>query len=196
MMRPTFILITFLFSCFQLLYAQEKIDFEISVAGFSIGEMHAIKTLKGNDAFYEIRSEVGFWFFGKVNVDYAINSHYKGAQLVEAKSRTASNKGDFGSDIQWKDGKYIVEANSYKYEKDTVINYPLYFSSAALYFEEPKNHKLFMAENFGLPSKITKYNDHYEVVVNGNKNKYYYVNGKFDKAVMESPIKNYIIKRK
>jgi hypothetical protein len=65
MMRPIFILITFLLSCFQLLYAQEKIDFEISVAGFSIGEMHAIKTLKGNDTFYEIRSEVGFGFLEK-----------------------------------------------------------------------------------------------------------------------------------
>ncbi|WP_188439585.1 DUF6134 family protein [Belliella aquatica] len=196
MMKHTFILITLLLGSFQFLHAQEKMDFEISVAGFSIGEMQAVKTVKGEESYYEITSEVGFWFFGKVNVDYSINSHYKGAQLVEAKSRTASNKGDFSSDIKWKDGKYVVEATSYKYEKDTVINHPLFFSSAALYFEEPKNHKLFMAENFGLPSKITKHSDYYEVVVNGNRNKYYYVNGKFDKAVMESPIKNYVIKKK
>ncbi|AFL85262.1 hypothetical protein Belba_2719 [Belliella baltica DSM 15883] len=196
MMKYTFILITLLLSSFQSLQAQEKMEFEISVAGFSIGEMQAVKTQKGEESFYEITSEVGFWFFGKVNVDYSINSYYKGNQLIEAKSRTVSNKGNFASDINWKDGKYIVEATSYKYEKDTVINHPIFFSSAALYFEEPKNHKLFMAENFGLPSKITKYSDHYEVNVNGNRNKFYYINGKFDKAVMESPIKNYVIKRK
>lgn len=176
--------------------AQEKMDFEISVAGFSIGEMTAVKTKKGDESFYDLKSEVSFWFFGKVNVDYSINSHFKGEQLIKAKAETKSNKGEFASDIVWKNDRYVVEATSYQYEKDTVINNPLFFSSARLYFEEPVGQKIFMAENFGLPSPITKYKDYYEVNVNGNKNRFYYENGKFQKAVMQSPIKNYVIKRK
>ncbi|MCH7396851.1 hypothetical protein MM236_02585 [Belliella sp. DSM 107340] len=196
MKKTKLILIVLLFVTSRLVIAQEKIKFDVTVAGFSIGEMEAIKTVKGEETYYDISSEVGFWFFGKVNVEYSINSHFKGTQLIDAKAKTKSNKGDFASDIQWIKDKYVIEATSYKYEKDTVVNHPLHYSSAMLYFEEPTNHKLFMAENYGLPSTIVKKKDHYEVNVNGNRNKFYYVNGKFDKAIMESPIKNYVIKRK
>ncbi|MFD2036035.1 DUF6134 family protein [Belliella marina] len=196
MKKYTLIPVVLIFVTFQTLLAQEQVDFDITVAGFSIGEMKATKTSKGEETFYELTSEVGFWFFGKVNVDYSINSHFKGDQLMEAQAKTKSNKGDFASDIQWDDEQYIVKATSYKYEKDTIINHPIHFSSAMLYFQEPKDHKLFMAENFGLPSVITKHKDYYEVSVNGNRNKFYYVDGKLEKAVMENPIKNYVIKRK
>lgn len=200
MMKYVYSLFSLLLCFFHTLQAQDQvheiIDFEITVAGFSIGEMQATKTNKGEESFYEISSEVGFWFFGKVNVDYSIISHFIGKQLINAQAKTTSNKGNFASDIRWIDDKYVVEATSYKYENNSIINEPLFFSSAVLYFEEPKNHKVFMAENYGLPAYIIKHKGYYEVNVNGNRNKYYYINGEFDRAIMQSSIKNYVIKRK
>jgi hypothetical protein len=52
-----------------------------------------------------------------------------------------------------------------------------------------------MAENYGISSPIKKKGDYYEVDVNGNKNKFYYLNGKLEKAIMQNPVKNYVIKR-
>ncbi len=174
--------------------AQETRKYQVTVAGINIGEMMAHKNKKGEETHYRIESEVSFWFFGRISVDYFINTKYKGEHLMHSESKTSSNRGDFASSIVWKGNHYDVEATSYKYEKDTIINHLMDFSSAKFYFEEPKNVKLFMAENFGMPSPVRKVKDYYEVQVNGNKNRFYYVDGKLDYAIMESPIKNYVIK--
>ena len=45
-------------------------------------------------------------------------------------------------------------------------------------------------------SKITEIEPHgYEIEINGNRNKFFYENGEMDKALMENPIKNYVVKR-
>ena len=190
----TILLLTIHFSTL----AQEVIEFEVSVAGFNIGEMTAKKSIQGANSTYEINSNVGFWFFGTVSVDFKIRSQYEGKLLTAATATTKSNKGDFHSNVKWiaDKGEYKINATSYKYKLDTVVNRPFHFSSVKLYFEEPKQQNEFMAENFGLPSPIRKVNDYYEVNVNGNKNRFFYSDGKLVKAIMQSPIKNYVITRK
>ncbi len=182
---------------FQEIKGQETIKYDISVAGFSIGEMVAEKTNKGPETKYEITSQVSFWFFGSVSVDVQMTTHYMENLMTKAIGRTKTNKGDFYSDVKWLDEKkhYKIEATSYKYELDTIINRPFEFSSVKLYFEEPVHYKEFLAENFGLPSSIKKVKNYYEVVVNGHTNRFYYTNGKLERAVMHSSIKNYVIKR-
>ncbi|MCH7411244.1 hypothetical protein MM239_17740 [Belliella sp. DSM 111904] len=175
---------------------EETIDFEITVAGISIGEMKAYREVSKKKELYDLKCDVSFWFFGRVNLNYSIKSEFVEKQLMKANSKTKSNKGDFYSLIQWVDDKYIVKATSYQFENDTTFYEPFLFSSSKLFFEEPIDVESSLAENFGLPAKITKMKDHYEISVNGNKNKFYYENGKIVKAVMQSPIKNYVIKRK
>ncbi|SMD44990.1 hypothetical protein SAMN00777080_3628 [Aquiflexum balticum DSM 16537] len=175
---------------------QEVVNFDISVAGISIGEMSAIKTTTGNEIKYQINSLVSFWFFGKISVDYKSNTIYKNKQLYSAISSTNSKRGDFSSSIQWNKDHYKVDAKTYKFENNSPIKKPFFFSSAMLFFEEPKMVKEFLAENFGLPSPVTKVKDYYEVDVNGHKNRYYYIGGKLDKAIIYNPVKNYMIKRK
>ncbi|MCH7400394.1 DUF6134 family protein [Belliella kenyensis] len=174
----------------------ETIHFDITVAGISIGEMKAYREVSLNKEFYDLQSKVSFWFFGRVNLDYSIKSEFDGKKLKRANSKTNSNKGDFASSIVWKDDKYHVKATSYQFENDTTFYRPFLFSSSKMFFEEPVEIDLSIAENFGLPAKVTKMKDYYEVSVNGNKNKFYYENGKIVKAVMQSPVKNYVIKRK
>ena len=178
--------------------SQEMAEYEISVAGFKIGEMVTKKTIDGNNTDYELNTKVSFWFLGNVLVDFKSFTQYSNNKLISSKSTTTSNKGNFRSNINWMDGKqhYRISTSSYKYELDTIISKPFDYSTSKLYFEEPIKISEFMAENFGLPSPIQKIKDYYEVDVNGNKNRFYYINGVLDKAVMQSPIKNYVVKRK
>lgn len=175
---------------------QEVANFDISVAGISIGEMNATKTKMGDETKYQINSLVSFWFFGKISVDYRSNTIYKNKQLFSAISTTNSKRGDFSSSVEWNKDHYKVNAKTYKFENNNPIKKPFFFSSAMLFFEEPKMIKEFIAENFGLPSPVRKEKDYYEVDVNGNKNRYYYIDGKLDKAIIYNPVKNYMIKRK
>jgi hypothetical protein len=200
MQRPSLKILLFLILIFSsspdLAMGQEEVKYDVSVAGISIGEMTAVKKKSGQKTFYDVKSEVSFWFFGKINLDYLVKTEYQDKQLMFADVQSKSNRGDFRTLIKWNKDHYQVDAKNYKYDNNTPVRKPLYFSSAVFFFEEPKDVKEFMAEGFGLVSPIRKIKDYYEVDVNGNKNKYYYVDGVLDKAVMYSPIKNYVVKRK
>ncbi|MGY6558200.1 MAG: DUF6134 family protein [Nitritalea sp.] len=166
------------------------------MAGFSIGEMLAVKFHKENSIIYSIESKVSFWFFGRVDVEYGIETHYDGTKVIQSKAYTKTNRGDFTSNVHWEAGGYEVDAETYKFENTERIEGPLRFSSARMYFHEPKHEAFFLAENYGLKAPVKKVKEYYEVNVNGNKNRFYYdADGVLVKAVMQSPIKNYIISR-
>lgn len=190
----TYIAVFILFSHYA--QSQDIVKYDVSIAGISIGEMVAKRENRGSDIHYELKSNVSFWFFGKINLDYLTNAIYKDRKLVKANVVSKTNRGNFNSDIEWRNDHYRIKSTNYKYELDTVVNRPFLYSAAVFYFEEPVRAKEFIAEAFGLPSPIKKVKDYYEVKVNGNTNRFYYVNGKLEKAVMEFPIKNYVIKRK
>lgn len=198
--RQLFKLLVFFISIFFLLPSmvsgQEEVKYDISVAGISIGEMTAVKKNSGQKTSYEVRSEVSFWFFGRINVDYLVETEFLEKQLISADSKSKTNRGDFRTLVQWDKDHYKVDSKNYKYDNTDPIQKPLYCSSSVFFFEEPTHVKEFMAEGYGLVSPIKKVKDYYEVDVNGNKNKYYYVNGVLDKVVMYSPIKNYVVKKK
>lgn len=175
---------------------QDFIEFDISVAGINIGEMKATQMKSDDKLKIEIQSQVRFWFFTWVEVKFDSESNYHNGFLVHAASNTASNKGDFSSSIYWNKDKYIVNSNAYKFENKTPLPDLIAYSTSKLYFEEPNENDVFLAENFGVISMISKRKDYYEVEVNGNRNKFYYENGLFVKAVMQSPIKNYVVSRK
>ena len=158
--------------------------------------MTASRKISGEDSQIDLKSKVGFWFFGKIELDYHTVAVFKGSHFIKSEVNSNTNKGNFRSTITWVNDHYKVNSRNYKYELDTEVRKKLFFSSASFYFEEPKNVKEFFAESYGLVSPITKHKDYYEVNVNGNKNRYYYINGKLDKAVMEFPIKNFVVKRK
>lgn len=190
----TYIAVFILFS--HHAQSQDIVKYDVSIAGISIGEMVAKRESRGGDIHYELKSNVSFWFFGKINLDYLTKAIYKEKKLIKANVLSTTNRGNFASDIEWRDNHYKIKSTNYKYELDTVVHRPFQYSAAVFYFEEPVIAKEFIAEAFGLPAPIKKVKDYYEVKVNGNTNRFYYVDGKLEKAVMEFPIKNYVIKRK
>ncbi|MFN3999413.1 DUF6134 family protein [Algoriphagus sp.] len=169
--------------------------YEISVLGFNIGEMTANRSKIADSTVYKVKSNVSFWFLGKVNVDFRVDTRLAGNQIVWAKSNSSSNKGDFNSEIKWNGKFYDVDASTYKFENKKSINEPVALSSAMLFFNEPKDNQALLGEAFGLVSRVKKLSaTSYEVTINGNTNRYYYENGVMVKAEMQSPIKNYVIK--
>lgn len=195
-LRNSILVFTFFILLSTKVFGQDEVKYDISVAGISIGEMTAVKKKTGQKTFYDVKSEVSFWFFGRINVNYTVKTEFLDAQLILADSQSKTNRGDFQTLVQWDKDHYKVDSKNYKYDNNKPIRKPLYCSSSVFFFEEPTDVREFMAEGYGLVSPIKKIKDYYEVDVNGNKNKYYYVNGLLDKVVMYSPIKNYVVKRK
>lgn len=179
------------------LKAQETHEFDISVAGFSIGKMTAKKTQTMDTTTFSLVSSVSLWLFGQITVDHATEVKYVGDRFIKSNVKSSTNKGDFFSRIWLEDGVYRVDANAYKHELKTTIREPIYFSAARLFFEEPHGRTKMVAETYGIFADIKRLpNGSYETTTDGNKNRYTYVNGKLERASIQSPVKNYVMKRK
>jgi len=171
-------------------------SYEILLAGFQIGNMEVEENKKGSIIEYNLESLVSFWFFGKVNVELTIKSTYKDGMMIKSESKSVSNRGSFYSIIQWTGKSYLIDSHTYKFDNTKSIPNLIPFSTVKFYFQKPKNGLNMISETFGLASKITEIEPHgYEIEINGNRNKFFYENGEMEKALMENPIKNYVIKR-
>ncbi len=197
--RSVLLLLLALFLLMMPAEAQEKKDtrrYKIVVAGFTIGEMIAEKTAGNGQSDYTVNSEVSFWFFGKINVDFRIRSLYDKEQLISSNAVSISNRGTFESDILWKEDYYEVDAHTYKFDNREQLLQPIRFSTVRFYFEEPKDGDIMVSETYGLLSRITeKSKGVYEIEIDGNRNQFYYKNGELDKIIIQNPIKNYVVQR-
>ncbi|WP_439482056.1 DUF6134 family protein [Cyclobacterium plantarum] len=181
----------------MLLQAQERHEYEISILGISIGDMVATKETKSDTTYFLLRSEVSFWFFGRINLDYTTEVKYHQGQFIESSVEKKTNRGNFLSRIWLEDGVYEIRANSYKYEFNDQVSEKIDYSAVRLFFEEPKGKKRMITENHGQFASISsKGNGAYDTYVEGNENNYQYENGKLQEVSMHSPIKNYVIQRK
>ncbi|MEX2514012.1 MAG: DUF6134 family protein [Cyclobacteriaceae bacterium] len=185
-----------LYSPFAL-QAQEQHDYDISILGISIGEMMATKDVREDTTYYQLKSEVSFWFFGRIHLDYLTEVKYHQGQFIESTVRSKTNRGDFLSRIWLENDVYEVQANSYKYNYETQVQEKIHFSAVRLFFEEPKGKDRMMTENHGKFATITSLgNGAYDTYVEDNENSYQYQNGKLQEVSMDNPIKNYVISRK
>jgi hypothetical protein len=190
------ILVILILLCMPL-QAQDRHEYEITVAGFSIGEMTATKTITGDTTTYLLTSKVSFWLFGQINIDYTTDVKYVGNRFIRSSVSSRTNRGDFLSRIWLQGDVYQVDAKSYKYELETVIRESITYSAVRLFFEEPIGRGKMIAENYGVFGSIKALGGNtYVTIANLNENKYTYNEGKLERAVMHSPIKNYVIKRK
>ena len=64
-----------------------------------------------------------------------------------------------------------------------------------MFFHEPTDRDVFLSEVYGVTGPIKKIGlGAYEITVDGNTNRYYYVGGKLEKIVLENAIKNYQVR--
>lgn len=171
-------------------------NYDIVLAGFTIGKMEAQHTETADFDDYQIHSKVEFWFFGKIHVEFLQKAHYDNGQLMKATTNSDSNRGKFLTTVVWNKDHYDVDANSYEFHNEEPINKPIHSSTATLYFKEPKGGDVLISENFGMPTVIRELEKGvYELEVNGNTNRFYYEGGILQKVVLENSIKDYVIRR-
>ncbi|MDN3204498.1 DUF6134 family protein [Algoriphagus sediminis] len=197
--KKGFALAVILFLSFNFLAeAQTEVkNYEIKLAGFSIGDMVATKTTKENRDEYLVKSIVSFWFFGTLKIEFELLSVYEDGQFIYSESNSKARGEEFYSEVRWDGEKYIVNANSYKFSNQDTIYEPIYFSTALLFFEEPKGDELFLSENYGVTSPFRRLkNGGLEANIKGHDNKYFFEDGFLLEANMHSTLKNYWIKRK
>ncbi|PZX56872.1 hypothetical protein LV84_01998 [Algoriphagus ratkowskyi] len=179
-------------------FSQTKTNnYDIVLAGFTIGSMQADKVTSATGEDYQIHSKVEFWFFGKIHVEFLQNVNFANGQLMKATTKSDSNRGNFVTTIKWNKDHYDIDANSYKFHNEESINKAVYDTPAKLYFKEPKAGDVLMSENFGMLTTVREVEKGvYEIDVNGSMNRFYYENGILQKVVLENNIKNYSIKRR
>jgi hypothetical protein len=196
-MRRITVILGLLLSLSHLGFSQttESAKYEIVVLGMKIGTMTAQKLNQSDSLLYKVDSQVKFWFFGNVELKFNTRSHFLGGKLVKARSDSKTNRGDFSSKIDWKGSHYAVNAASYEYENAKPLKGPLAWSSTKMFFHEPSDKEIFLSEVYGVTGPIKKIGPGaYEITVDGNTNRYYYVGGKLEKIVLENAIKNYQVR--
>ena len=165
--------------------------------GFGIKnwEAQSIKTAGLDTIQYSVESEVKFWFFGDVELQFLTRSSFKQGMVSRTYSHSKTNRGNFVSKVNWKDNAYQVNANSYKYTNKKAVSGPLSWCSSKLFFQEPTGQEIFISEVYGVTAPIRKTGPgEYTVSVEGNTNRYYYRQGKLVKIVVDNPIKNYQVR--
>jgi hypothetical protein len=195
-----FALIFLLIASFEVpSFAQEKSEtlrFETQVLGLKIGDLNAEKYQKGDTTHYVATSRVKFWFFGNVDVEVLTHSQYVNGNFVKSYSRSTTNRGDFETSIHWDGTKYVVDAESYKFENKESVYGLVKWSSARSFFEELQDGEKFISEVFGLTTTIENQAQHvHSTTINGNKNQYFYEAGKLQKVLLEHSVKNFQYKR-
>ncbi len=175
---------------------RETIQFEIQVLGLKIGDLNVQKYQAGDTLHYLAESSVRFWFFGNVQVEISTHSKYVDGNFVKSFSTSKTNRGDFSSEIYWDGKKYVVDAESYKFENQQPVMGMVQWCSARTFFEEMESEKTFISEVYGLTTKIEKVETGvYRTIISGNENEYSYEAGKLQKVLLENPIKNFQYKR-
>lgn len=176
--------------------AKETASFEIVVLGLKIGTLTAQKTGGADSLLYSVDSRVKFWFFGDVDLKFLTRSHFKGGKILKTLSESKTNRGFFDSKVNWTGALYQVDSKSYKYANRTSLKGPLTWCSTKLFFHEPSGQEQFLSEVYGVSAPIKKIGPGvYEIEVEGNTNQYHYKSGKLEKIVVESPIKDYQVRR-
>ncbi|MCM0042548.1 MAG: hypothetical protein NBV61_07260 [Algoriphagus sp.] len=192
-------LLIFLGMVVSLGYAQttkETASFEIVVLGIKIGNLTAQKTGRADSVLYSVDSRVKFWFFGDLDIKFLTRSNFKAGKMIKSFSESKTNRGNFDSKVNWTGTYYQVDAKSYKYANRATLKGPLSWCSTKLFFHEPIGQELFLSEVYGISVPIKKIRPGvYEIEVEGNTNQYFYQGGELVKIVVESPIKDYQVRR-
>ena len=167
------------------------LNYDLSVAGNSIGNLTAVKTVIGNSITYTANSSDTIHLFGETQISTSLavvsidgifqSSHYK----IE-KNGTINDE----STTILKNGVYYISHNG----KTSQINSPITYSTTMLYFDEPKKVSSVFAELEGINKNIESLGASiYQLTDPGNHhtNSYTYENGILKEALVSHMLFNF-----
>ncbi|QHI36164.1 hypothetical protein IMCC3317_15230 [Kordia antarctica] len=175
-----------------LVKAQDKtLNYDLSVAGNSIGTLTAVKKVEGNSTIYTTNSLATVHIFGETQISTSLtveflngilqSSHYK----IE-KNGTLNDE----SNTILKNGVYYINHNG----KTSQITSPITYATTMLYFDEPKGIETVFAELEGITKTISKAGLSMYVLSdpgNHHTNNYTYTNGILKEAVISHTLFNF-----
>jgi hypothetical protein len=178
-------------------FAQQTTLFDIEVAKIKVGSLVTEKVVKDSMTIYIFRSEVDAGFIMRVKVSHTISCVYIKNKLVRADIHSVINQDKYVSSVAWNKDHYDYDCSTYKYHKTGVLTRDIDFSVVKMYFEEPLVTGAIFAENYGVlcPLLCSKPST-YHLDVDKNSNTFHYANGLIQRVEMETPLFNYVIRRK
>lgn len=161
--------------------------FQQNIRNKQVGTLIAKKTIDAAGTHYVIDSDVTFNYgLGKIKVIYHAEAHYENEQMVQSKVRVEKNGKLRDYSETWKnEDEYLARIDGEKVELPWK---EIEYSSLMLYLDEPKGIDSIYSEAHGKKNLlIHEGGGHYKVDVTGNKNinKYRYVKGILNSAVLD-----------
>ncbi len=155
----------------------ESLSYTVLKGEDKIGKINITRTAQNSTTEYFFESNVKLRFLLNIEVYDRMKVIYKGNQMVHAELyRTLNGKVKVNNTAIW-NGKHY-EMKNMDNEKNT-ISYPIYITTANLYYSEPKNTTAVFSEKFQkmIPIKNTGDKKYTLMLPGGNKTTYSYANG-------------------
>jgi len=156
----------------------QHIHLDVMMDDKKVGDIEAIKTVKGKSATYELTSNVEATIIFKIKVDAVTKTQFKNGVLEHSTANRTTNIGKENKattvDINGK--QYLI----HKGDDTSSIAGPIKFCISNLYFEEPLKLAAAFSEVQALNIPLTDLGSHrYQInQPNGNKDFYVYEKGK------------------
>ncbi|MGB0916764.1 MAG: DUF6134 family protein [Flavobacteriales bacterium] len=172
----------------------EQFNYEVIVYNRTIGTFSATRTELNERAEYLLETNISTRIIKKIEFDFAMMSSYEDSKLVHADLKNyMNNQLRKSSTVDYDGSKYLIKTD----EKTMTHNASeVRYSSASLYFQEPKGRDFLFSENYGVNLPIKEVSAHKYMIKlpNGDKNYYEYQNGEvvsveFDKAIINVKMK-------
>ncbi|MAL60183.1 MAG: hypothetical protein CMC14_09055 [Flavobacteriaceae bacterium] len=191
MQTKTILICLFIFKSLIGSGQTQTLNYDLSVAGNSIGMLTAVKTVSKNTITYTANSLATVHLFGETQISTSLtvvsmdgilqSSHYK----IE-KNGTLNDE----STTILKNGVYYINHNG----KTSQINTPIKFSTTMLYFDEPKKVSSVFAELEGINKDFVNLGSStYQLTdpSNHHTNSYTYENGILKEALISHTLFNF-----
>jgi len=183
--------------CSFLARGQERTMFDIEIAKIKVGSLCTEKIVRDSMTIYIFRSEVDAGFIKRVKVSHTISCVYIHKKLIRANINSVINGEKYISSVNWNTDHYDYDCSTYKYHRSGKIIGDIDFSVVKMYFEEPSGNHMVLAENYGLLCSLNCTKPFtYHLDVDKNSNTFHYANGLMQQVEMDTPLFNYVIKRK
>ncbi|MVM38808.1 hypothetical protein GO730_16770 [Spirosoma sp. HMF3257] len=175
----------------------ETHHYAIEIAGIRVGTMTAVRQPQAdNQTIYTLISDVKVnLLVYTVKIYYKVINRFEGKKLMLSTVDVHTNRGDFTSRTEWKGDHYDINADQYKYKRQTIETQNIDFSSSLLYFYEPLGRNKVYAEYFGDYFTFSKTAaGTYHAVISDRADDYIYQNGRLVKIVKHNSLKNFILR--
>ena len=160
----------------------ERLQFQVSLDGMPIGSYSVNKTVIGNVETFIVETETAAGLIGRMSHRSVMKSAFQDHQMVSCDVKTWVNEGlESSVNIKWSNGNYTRQEGSSLTE---ICSDLVDFSSARLFFEEPKGREFLFHESYGKELPLIAVGNHqYELKLpNGGVERYTYRNGSINEV--------------